>query len=261
MNGDKIFRVKSYLLHKLKALPHGGFGIHSPYVFNFVTHVLDERSPYYAYDDIEKLRRNLLSDRTSINITDFGSKPSRERRICEIARNSCKNKNDAQLLFRIAISLNAKNILELGTSLGLTTAYLAKSNSQARIISLEGCPETAKIARRNLEILNIRNVVILTGNIDETLKPAIDNFENLDLVFIDANHRKAPTLSYFETCLNKASKKSIFVIDDIYHSREMNEAWNIIKRNPKIKVSIDLFHMGILIINDEIQPGEYRIRK
>lgn len=261
MNSDKIFRVKSFLLHKLKALPHGGFGIHSPYVFNFVTHVLDERLPYYAYIEIEKLRRNLLSDKTSINVTDFGSKSSNKRRICDIACNSCKNKKDAQLLFRIAISLNAKNILELGTSLGLTTAYLAKSDSRAKIISLEGCPETANVARKNLEILNIRNARILTGNIDATLKPAIDNFESLDLVFIDANHRKKPTISYFETCLSKASPKSIFIIDDIYHSRQMNEAWKIVKRNPKVKVSIDMFHMGILIMDDEVQRGDYRIRR
>lgn len=260
MEKDYLFRIKTYLRHKLEALPHGGFGIHSPYVFNFVTHVLDERLPYYAYSEIEKLRRNLLSDKNEIQVSDYGSKASRKRRICDIASTSCKKADDAQLLFRIAIWQHAKNILELGTCLGLTTAYLAKSDSRAKVVSMEGCPQTAHVAKKNLEILGVRNAEIIVGNIDESLDRALDMFESLDLVFIDANHTKQATMSYFEACLKKAAAKSIIVIDDIYYSRGMHEAWVKIKNNPNVNASIDIYTMGIIIIDNEVQKGSYRIK-
>ena len=125
---------------------------------------------------------------------------------------------------------------------------------------MEGCPQTAHVAKKNLEILGVRNAEIIVGNIDENLDRALDMFESIDLVFIDANHTKQATMSYFEACLKKTAAKSIIVIDDIYYSRGMHEAWVKIKNNPKVNASIDIYTMGIIIIDNEVQKGSYRIK-
>lgn len=260
MPNDKIFRAKNRIRHSMTALPRGGHGIHSPFMFKFVTHVLYETTPYYAYSKIEALRHRLEKDKTVIAVNDFGSKPSRKRRICEICRTSSSGRKEGQLLFRIAVRKKAKNILELGTCIGLGTAYLAKSDSNARILSMEGCPDSAETARRNLKSLGITNAEIIVGNIDETLENAISRIAPIDLAYIDANHREEPTVKYFGLCAENAATDGIFVIDDIDYSAGMHAAWERIKKHPSVKATLNLGKTGIVFFNPEIQRGDYSVR-
>ena len=157
-----------------------------------------EKNDFYAFAEIENARKRLKKDDRVVKITDFGAGNKKQAKISEIAKNSLKKEKWAQLLFRIVNFTKAKNVLELGSSLGITTAYLASVDSKIKCVSLEGAPEIANIARKNLEKLKINNVQIIEGNIDETLDKALTEFKTLDFVFFDANHRKEPTLKYFE---------------------------------------------------------------
>ena len=49
---------KSLLLYRFLRY-RKGFGVHSPFAFSFITKVIDERCPYYCYDEIELVRKEL----------------------------------------------------------------------------------------------------------------------------------------------------------------------------------------------------------
>lgn len=254
------YQVKSFIKHWFVAHARGGYGIHSPFVFRFATRVLTEEHSYYCYDPIEKARRNLMRDRRIISVTDYGTGPSKQRRVCDIAKKSLKSARQSQLLFRTAVAYKCHNILELGTSLGITTLYLSQTDTAAKIATLEGCPNTANIALETLQKAGVDNVKIVTGNIDETLACALSEYSTLDLVFFDANHRKEPTLRYFEMCMKKAGPHTVFVFDDIYHSLEMTEAWEAIRADKRVRVTVDIFYMGFVFFNPDLQKESYKIR-
>jgi predicted O-methyltransferase YrrM len=257
----KLFRkIYKYILHLLLARNSYGFGVHSPFIYNFTQFVLCEKCSFYIFPVIENLRKNLKNDSRVLNIKDFGTAFDRKRTIANIAKHALKSKNQGQLLFRIAHYIKAHNVLEFGTSLGITTSYLASSSSKIKCVSLEGCPETAQIANQNFEKLGIKNVELIIGSIDETLDTALNKFEKLDLVFIDANHKSEAVLRYFELCLSKIKNDSILILDDIYWSADMEMAWQTIKNHSLVTSTIDIFEMGIVFFNTDLNKTHYKMR-
>jgi len=145
----------------------------------------------------------------------------------------------------------------MGTSLGISTLYQATAVRSAKVITLEGCPQISAIARENFRWLGTNNVELMTGDFAGTLPKALDKIKCLDYAFFDGNHRKVPTLEYFEKALEYAHEDSIFVFDDIYWSDEMREAWEEIKANPKVTLTIDLFYVGIVFFRKENSEKEH----
>ena len=257
---DYIHYIKSYIIYIVCARHFRGDGVHSPFVFRLINSVFREKNAYYAYRQMEKIRDTLLYNDTEIEVKDFGTGTSGKRKISDIAHKSLKNRKYAQLLFRLVNETKPKTILELGTSLGLTTMYLAASNTHSRCITLEGSPEIAEFAEKLFKKNKFTNIESHCGNIDDILPLLLNNVEKLDFVFFDANHQKAATLNYFAQCVEKIAEKTVFVFDDIYWSREMTEAWQEIKTHPKARVSIDIFAMGMIFFDTELQKGDYRVR-
>jgi len=259
LGASALFYIKRYIKHWFSAKRKGGFGVHSPFVFHFITKVIEEKNPYYSYSEVERVRKSLLSNTETINVIDYGTGPSCKKRVCDIAKSSLKSSKLAQLIFRIAISNKSKSILELGTSLGVTTLYLSKTDSRASITTLEGSPETASVAQRYIKNADANNVQIVVGDIDSTLPKVLNEIKRLDLVFFDANHREEPTLNYFRQCLKKIDNSTIFIFDDINHSPEMVKAWEQIKKEESVRVTIDIFYMGIVFFNKNLQKEDYKI--
>ena len=237
-----------------------GDGVHSPFIFRLIKYVFREQNPYYIYNSVEKARSSLLSDSNEIANKDYGTGTAKKRKIADMAGKSLKSKKYSQLLFRLINFSKPKTIFELGTSLGITTMYLAGADSESRCITVEGCPQTLEVARRLFNQNNYTNIESHCGNIDNLLLELLQNIHELDFVFFDANHKKVPTLNYFYQCLEKTSAKSIFVFDDIYWSREMTQAWKQIINHPCVRVSVDIFQMGIVFFDEELQKGNYRLR-
>lgn len=244
----------------LTARNTGGHGVHSPYIFNFIKHVIEEKHPYYIFSRIEKLRDNLLRDERRISVRDYGTGKNGEKHIAGIAGNALKSPEQAQLLFRIIRHFGCKNILELGTSLGISTLYMASVSSECCCITLEGCPETAGIARQNFERLGLNHIKLINCNIDEELEGILTTYGQQDFVFIDANHRYEPLMRYFELCVNHIGDDSVIVVDDIYWSAEMEKGWKTIKQHPRVKASIDIFHMGIVFFKPTLTKKHYSVR-
>jgi predicted O-methyltransferase YrrM len=205
-----------------------------------------------------------LQDDRVINVTDLGAgshvNNNKKKHVKSIAKNALKPARLAQLIFRLARHFSPGNVIELGTCLGITTSYLAKAVPQARVTSVEGCPETASVAAENLSHLNIKNVQLKVGNFDQILPGIIDDHEQLDFVFLDGNHRKEATLNYFNWCLPKLSENGILIFDDIYWSKGMKEAWQQIKADPRVTVTVDLFWIGLVFIRPGQMKEDFKIR-
>ncbi len=238
-----------------------GHGIHSPFVFDFVTNVLNDKTPYPCYKEIESLRNKLLHNDSIINVEDFGAGsatlPFKERRTKDIARSSLKNKKIAQLLFRIAKYYKAENIIELGTSLGITTSYLANAKKNVHVYTFEGAKEIAAVANQNFDSLHLKNITQIQGNFDEMLVSTLAQISSIDLAFIDGNHRKEPTLQYFDLLSEKAGSSTIFIFDDIHWSVGMEEAWRLIQESAKVTLSIDLFFIGLVFFNKDFKVKQH----
>lgn len=234
--------------------------MHSPFVFEFITKVLNDKTGYPEYVRVESLRKQLLNDDTVLNVEDFGAgsavSKTDQRTVSSIAKSAAKSKKLGQVLFRIIRFYQPSNILELGTSLGITTSYLALGKADATVITMEGSKEIAQVAKRNLGNLEIRNTEIIEGNFDNTLSSIISGLSSVDFGFIDGNHRKEPTERYFRQLLSKTNNDSILVFDDIHWSTEMEAAWQTIKDHEAVRCTIDLFFIGLVLFRKEFKEKQ-----
>lgn len=260
-----LFYALKYLFFYLKA--DDKHAVHSPFVYHLYTLAIQAEKEYYAFSELEKLRQELISDRTQLEITDFGAgskvnKNFTQRSVAQIARHSASTSKKAQLLFRLVHYFQPKTILELGTSLGVSTLFmaLASDSSNTQIITFEGCPQIAEKAKENFEELEQENIEIIIGNIDKTLQKTLPSLPKLDFVFLDANHRYEPTLNYFNQILEKCHNDTIIILDDIHWSEGMEKAWKEIIQNEKVTVSIDLFHVGIIFLRQEQPKQHFNLR-
>ena len=253
--------AKKYLQYYLTASNGNGHGIHSPFVFDFIKNVLNDKRKYDSYHKIEKLRKELLHDNRVIEVEDFGAGslavPYKQKKISHITKSFLKSKKFAQLLFRIAQYYKPKTIIELGTSLGITTSYLASANKTSNTFTLEGSKNTAAIAQENFAKLGLQNINLIQGNFDDRLPGLLSEIQKADLAFVDGNHRKVPTLQYFRQFLQQSTDQSVFIFDDIHWSAEMEEAWKEIQQHPAVTLTIDLFFIGLVFLRKDFKAKQH----
>jgi predicted O-methyltransferase YrrM len=251
-----------YLHYYFTSSNSKGHGIHSPFLFELITEVLNDDRNFYAYFEIEAVRRSLLYDHRKLLIEDLGAgsrvmKNSR-RSITSIASTSLKPKKFSQLLFRMVNHYQPQTILEIGTSLGITTAYLASAQPAAKVVTLEGSAGIISVAKENFARLNLQNIEIVPGNFDNTLSATIHRSRSIiDFAFIDGNHSYQPTIQYFREILSRSGNNSIIILDDIHWSKEMEQAWNEVQQHPSVKMTIDLFSIGIVFLREEFRVKQH----
>jgi predicted O-methyltransferase YrrM len=253
--------AKKYLQYYLTAYNGKGHGMHSPFVFGFILHVLNNRSAYVPPAQIEQLRKELLNDKRMLEIEDFGAgsrvAKTKIRSVAGLARSALKPKKYAQLLYRLVKHYGPQTILELGTSLGITTAYMAAAAPSAQVVTIEGSKAIAEIALENFSKLGLKNIRQEVGNFDDVLPIVLQQVPSIDLVYIDGNHRYEPTVSYFRQVLPALHNDSIVVFDDIHWSEEMERAWEEIKRHPSVQCSVDLFFLGFVFFRKEFRAKQH----
>ena len=279
------YRAKSWLKFQLTAWNTGGEGVHSPYLFEWVRMVMSDKHRYYVWKDIEACRAELLRDQRVLEYVDYGKGVAcaggvaggvtSTRQICDIAKGSLARKRYAQMLYRLVNWLSHQaygdsversgdekgcgmTIVELGTSLGITTAYLAAADSRNYVVTYEGCEAVAQVARENWKRLKMNNIECVVGEIDlEALRSALSV---VDVAFIDANHTYASTREYFNVLADKVHAKSVIVVDDIHHSAEMERAWKVICADARVTSTMDLYQMGLVFFDPHYWHRNYTMR-
>ena len=237
-------------------------GVHSPFVYDLVTQCFYAKTDKDIASQLKAYRNALLSKTETLTITDYGAGSKRyrtnQRSVKQIVRTSGTSMKRARFMFRIVNYLKPKHILELGTSLGIATQAMALGNPEAHIVSIEGCPHISNTAKQQLDQFQMHGVNLKSGAFESHL-PTLKN-QQWDLVFFDGNHQKAATLQYFEQLLPTAHNGTVFIFDDIYWSKAMTEAWNMMAQHPKVSVTVDTFHWGLVFFKKELTKENFKIR-
>jgi predicted O-methyltransferase YrrM len=239
------------------------YNIHSPFVFDFVVNVLNARKQKPHYHPIELLRTKMLKSDVIIELLPLGASKQqliKKDKIKNVCSRTSKSAKYSELLERICAYYQPEFAIEIGTSLGISAMYQASALHNGVLYTLEGNPDSLKVAQYNCQKLDMQNIVFVEGNFDEKLPQLLHQIERVDYVFFDGNHQMDATLKYFEWCLSKAHTNSIFVFDDIRWSEDMQIAWEKIKKHPAVTLSIDLFVMGIVFFRKENEKQDFVIR-
>ncbi|MEY4727545.1 MAG: hypothetical protein RLZZ390_69 [Bacteroidota bacterium] len=248
-----------YLQYFFTASNGRGHGIHSPFIFQFVEQVL---LPSYknkaVFNNIENIRHAYKAEKNRfLEVDDLGagsvSKSGSRRSIAQIANGAAKHPKFARLLHRLVEYYEVASVLELGTSLGLTTRYLALAGEGVRIQTIEGAPAIADFSRKAFEQEGLDNITLLVGDFDLKLPEALSKMTGKKLFFFDGNHQYQPTVRYFEEVVRSCGEEDILVFDDIHWSKGMENAWEEIKKNERVSCSVDLFFIGIVFLRKEFK--------
>ncbi len=251
-----MYQIKQYIKFLFKATNQ--HGVHSPFVYNFVTKCLYDKKKYDAYKDLQNYRKLLQASKVTLQITDLGegSKTlgNEVRKVSQMVSTSSSTKKEAKLLYRVAKYFKLSSVLELGTSLGVGTYAFALANKNSKIITVEGCKNTSNFTESNF----IENVSFIKGDFASVIPTLREN--SFDCIYFDGHHNKEATIQYFEALLPKAHNDSIFIFDDIYWSKEMTEAWEYIKSYSAVTVTVDCFHLGFVFFRKEQAKEHFKIR-
>lgn len=253
-----FFQIKTFISYWLDAVDE--HSLHSPFFYDFFTLVIKAKGNEQQFHSFEIERKKYLKSDLTIEVLDLGAgsqiKSNTRRKIADIARTSLSSPKYAHLYVRISKYFNCVNILELGTSLGITTLYLAKT-SGTRVTTFEGSSEIATLAKASFKEVAATNIILIEGNIDTTLPSFLIDSIKIDMVFIDAHHRYASTLRYFQQLSQKAHHQTIIIIDDIHYSAEMEKAWHEVRHHPLVYGSIDLYRCGILFFDPSLNKQHF----
>lgn len=246
---------------------------------------MDDKNSYYVWAAIERVREQMLMDERMVDFVDYGSGKKLKtdncqlktesidrRKVCDIAKQSLAKKKYAQMLARLVNWMgdggmdNGKGIMdngdgltivELGTSLGVTTAYLAAMDAKNTVLTYEGCEAVAAVAKENWKRLGLKNITCRVGKIDA--EALAEELSRVDVAFVDANHTYAGTRMYVNIILEKMHEKSVLVIDDIHHSREMEKVWQEICADDRVTTSMDLYQMGLVFLDKNYWKRHYKM--
>ena len=252
--------LKKYLLHLLQA-KRNGHGVHSPFVYTLCENVFNSQQQFYVFEELSELRKHLKEDEAEIEIDDMGAGSQKldgaKRKIKDIALHGISSQKQSELLFKLINFLKCEVIIELGTSLGLNTLYLSFANSKSQIYSLEGSQSLVEFSQSLFAKKERTNITYIQGNFDQTLPQLLSKLSSFDLLYIDGNHTYEATLRYFKLALEKRTNDSVIIFDDIYWSKGMTQAWEEIKQNEHIKLTIDCFYFGMVFFREEQKQKEH----
>jgi predicted O-methyltransferase YrrM len=180
--------------------------------------------------------------------------------ISKVTQNSAIGRKHGELLFRLVCEFHPRTLIELGTSLGISTLYLATPNSQSKVFTIEGNAKHLAIAQNRFKISGLKNIVAIEGTFDEKLPQVLDQISQLDFVYIDGNHQQQATIDYFNQCLTKSHNHTVMAFHDIHWSKGMEAAWKHICNHPRVTVSIDTFHLGLVFLRKECLKQHFVVR-
>lgn len=252
---DPLFRARKYFTYWLDAV--NAHSLHSPFLFDLYSKVVAS-SEASDFTQIENLRKRLLKNDELITYSDPGAAGNpRGRTIKSIARASLSNARFSRFYYRLINYIDPPFVVELGTSLGINTLYLAQTGKP--VYTFEGAVPLALLSKQHFKSHN-KDIHLIEGNINDTLPAFLESIKSLPFIFFDANHTYEATIKYFYWCVEKSTEDSIFIFDDIYWSKGMYKAWEEIKEHEAVRVTLDLYRCGIVIFNRSLTPQHLALK-
>lgn len=253
-----VSQIKGYLSFLKQSTTK--YGVHSPFVYTLITTCFNVKHERKKSNIVKAYKYFLRNNKELINVTDYGAGSkifkTNERRISAIAKNAGISTKRAELLTRVVRYFDVETVLEIGTSLGIGTLALALGNEDTKIKTLEGCIETVKTPQTELHKYVDNKIDFIVGEFESTL-PKVTKNQKYDLVYFDGNHKKEPTITYFEQCLPTIHNDTVFIFDDIHWSKDMEGAWEYIKNHKKVRLTMDTFNWGFVFFRKEQQEKEH----
>ena len=248
--------IQNYLDHFLVA-KRKGHGVHSPFAYQLCEEVFYNTHISYDFFGLNKIRKQLLHDNTILEIEDFGAGSkafnTTKRKVSEIAARGISTQKQSEIYYRLINFLRCEHIVELGTSLGLNTLYLASPNKNNQVITLEGSVNIYMYAKNLALKTKTDNIKFINSKFDEALPKILDDIKTIDCFYVDGNHTYQATKNYFNLAFAKKNKDSVFIFDDIYWSKDMTSAWKEIKQHREVTLSVDAFYFGMIFFKGEIK--------
>ena len=241
-----------------------GAGIHSPFVYDLIVDVLNGPVDKSEFLEIEKLRKDLGRRKEKVYYKDPGAGSRIKRKdpksIARIVKTSSTKSKYGELLYKLVRKFKPENILELGTSLGLGSMYLAKGNSNSQVYTIEGVEPLYKLARQNFEMIGFKNIHIYHDLFSDGLPKLLEKVVKFDMVYFDGHHSYDHTWQYFKSCIPKVTNETIFIFDDIHWSAGMERLWSRVIRDERVAVSIDLFQLGLVFFRKELSKQHFVVK-
>ena len=258
------WRILKYVQHLFYRRHRRGHGIHSPALFEFVHEVLFNASGVKVSAEITQVHRDLKRDRSMIPLGKLGAttnvEQSGERSVRSFVRGASVPEKYGALLFRISSWFKPDMIIELGTGLGISTIYLSSGSPETPLHTIEGNTDRADFAAQLMCRCKLGPVSVHWGEMEEKLEDLMPLIKGRFLAFVDGNHRHEPTISYVKKLVARAGEESVIIMDDIYWSKGMFAAWKEVVSWPEVRVSIDLFHTGILLLRRDLNKEHVKIK-
>ena len=259
-----IWQLSQYVKHQWRA--QGNHLLHSPFVFDFYRHALKAKRSA-TVDAIAQFSKELKRDKRSLTRTDFGAGHggkgggTYESSVAETARRSSRRRKEGALLHNLVKYYQPKRLLELGTHLGISSLYQASAlDDDAQLKTLEGDPALAALAREHIQQFDFQQVEVIEGAFTETLPSLQMETYKPDFVFLDGDHRYQPTMDYVHAILPHMPNESILILDDIYWSKGMAQAWEEVQTIPELTVTIDLFFFGVAFVKRPQKKQHFVLR-
>ncbi|MCE5226042.1 MAG: SAM-dependent methyltransferase [Porphyromonadaceae bacterium] len=234
-----------------------GYGVHSPFVYNVITKVIEESGSYYPLSDIALTRLKLHYREEMVSYPDKRNKEkSKQQTIGHLVQKKAISPKQGALLFKLTNYFKPVHILQIGTTMGLSSLYLTSYASGLRCIALESLPEFAAVARETLK--EARNQIDLrVGNYLNLLPQAIQDLKQLDFVFFNTPNDELSCSLLFNECVKHVHQETVFVFVGIKSSAKMRKIWAEICSHPDVTVTIDLYSLGIVFFNNKLHKRNY----
>ncbi len=255
-------RIRSFANHFITA-KRGGHGVHSPFVYELATKVIADKREHIAYKLPEIYFDELRNTSQILEHIELGAGPSKKEKhsVSNIANRSAVTPKWGRLLHRLVRYVHPSLVVELGTSLGVGSLYIASAlDKPAKLFTYEGSPQIAAFAEQNFERLELLDTItVFNGNIDERLPQTEALIDKVDFAFMDANHKFTPTLKYFSWIAEKSHADTMIVLDDIHWSKQMEQAWLEVQHFPGVTITVDLYRFGLVFFKEGQAKEHFKI--
>ncbi len=217
-------KIATRLLYKVRH--HKGHGVHSPFVFDLINNVIEEKRSYYSYQEIQSFLDQNHPKKLSLKKEDL-------------------------LSFRLVNYFGAHKILEIGAGNGVNTLCLAAPSSKIECLSIE-----ADDTKRN----NLGEIYKLFEN-RITLAKSFSDIpdQKFDCIYLDLNNYNDLSEEQLMALVTNCHEKSFIVIKGIRRNKKQNQLWKCLKSNERRTAELDLFNTGILFFDKQLYRWKYQI--